>query len=136
MIFVDTGAFLARYLANDARHLDARRGWAELAEASVRLFTSGPVLAETFTLLGRRSSHAFAAARAREVFASQALAILRPGADEEWEALESFEKLADQAVSFTDCLSFALMSQRRISLAFTFDRHFRHAGFETWPQPR
>ena len=48
-------------------------------------------------------------------------------------ALGFFEKFADQDVSFTDCVSFALMNQHDIERAFTFDRHFALAGFEVWP---
>lgn len=49
-------------------------------------------------------------------------------------ALEQFTKLADQRVSFTDCVSFALMRRHRVRHAFTFDRHFEAAGFEIWPR--
>jgi predicted nucleic acid-binding protein len=40
----------------------------------------------------------------------------------------------DQAVSFTDALSFAVMRRMRIERAFSFDRHFALAGFELWPR--
>jgi uncharacterized protein len=59
--------------------------------------------------------------------------VLRAGGAEERDALELFEKLADQGVSFTDCLSFALMRQHGIRQAFAFDRHFETAGFALWP---
>ena len=39
------------------------------------------------------------------------------------------KKYADQAVSFTDCLSFALMRRDGIRECFAFDRHFQAAGF-------
>ena len=94
------------------------------------------VLDEAFTLLGRVAGHAFAAERARVIYGSPALTILRPGQEDELEALDLFEKFADQQVSYTDCISFVLMRRERIKRAFTFDGHFRMAGFEQWPPER
>lgn len=133
MIFVDTGAFLARYLASDRRHEEALRCWERLAQGRERCSTSNFVLDETFTLLARRAGYRFAAERARNVYASAGLSVLRPGQEDELSALELFEKLSDQEVSFTDCVSFALMRRARIRRAFTFDRHFSSAGFAVWP---
>jgi len=133
VIFIDTGAFLARYIARDQHHRRAEQGWSRLRARGWRCHTSNFVLDETFTLLGRRSSYAFAAARARGLMTSAVLTILRPTRDDELQAVERFERLADQRVSFTDCVSFVLMSKHRIRRAFTFDRHFRHAGFDVWP---
>lgn len=133
MIFIDTGAFLARYLPRDGHHARATRSWKTLARRDWKCYTSNFVLDETFTLLARRSSYAFAAERARSLYASKALEILRPTSDDEHDALRLFEKYADQRVSFTNCVSFALMKRQRVRRAFAFDRHFKDAGFELWP---
>lgn len=133
MIFIDTGAFLARHVSHDQFHAKARRAWKDLEKAKSPLFTSSFVLDETFTLLARRTSYAFAADRAEAAYTSRVLTILRPGPDDELEALGLFRKLGDQEVSFTDCVSFALMRRHRLSRAFTFDRHFAAAGFTVWP---
>jgi predicted nucleic acid-binding protein len=133
VIFIDTGAFVARYIRHDGHHRRARRAWAEIDRSRSRCFTSSFVLDETFTLLGRRSSYGFAAERARALLASAALTILRPDADDEAKAVDLFAKFADQRVSFTDCVSFVLMRRNRLDKAFTFDRHFGDAGFEIWP---
>jgi predicted nucleic acid-binding protein len=133
VIFVDTGAFLARYVSHDQHHAKARRGWKDLEKAKMQLFTSSIVLDETFTLLARRTSYVFAADRAEAIYASRVLTVLRPDAADEAAALALFRKLADQEVSFTDCVSFALMRRHRLARAFTFDRHFAAAGFSCWP---
>lgn len=133
MIFVDTGAFLARYVSKDEHHRRARRAWSEIERSRRRCFTSNFVLDETFTLLGRRTSYPFAAERARGLLASKALTILRPDADDEAKAVNLFAKFADQKVSFTDCVSFALMRRHELNRAFTFDRHFADAGFDLVP---
>ena len=124
MLFIDTGAFLARYLARDANHGRAAALWEEISDRPC--FTSNHVLDETFTLLGRRSTYTFAAARAER---SRDLEILYASRDGEIEAVRLFRKFADQKVSFTDCVSFALMRRFRLVKAFSFDDHFRRAGF-------
>jgi predicted nucleic acid-binding protein len=129
MLFVDTGAFLARYLVKDQHHRRAVAVWKEAAGSP--LFTSNHVLDETFTLLGRRAGHAFAADRAENIYASQALEILYSTRTDESEAVRWFRKFADQNVSFTDCVAFVLMKRFRIQIAFTFDDHFVRAGFRT-----
>ena len=134
MTFIDTGAFLARYLQRDQFHHRAREAWHELSnESSEDCFTSNFVLDETFTLLGRHTDYRFAADRARHILASQTLRILRPDADDEFLTVELFEKYADQRVSFTDCVSFVLINRYRLDRVFSFDRHFERAGFKIWP---
>jgi uncharacterized protein len=133
LIFVDTGAFLARYLSDDSLHARANRTWKDLEKRNSAICTSNFVLDETLTLLARRADYRFAAERGRRIYASEALRIFRADEAVEKRALGLFEKFADQNVSFTDCVSFALMSQHAIERAFTFDRHFALAGFEVWP---
>ena len=133
MIFVDTGAFLARYVRQDEHHRRAKRAWSEIERGHLRCFTSNFVLDETFTLLGRRTSYAFAAERARALLASTALTILRSDTQDESKAVDFFAKFADQKVSFTDCISFSLMRRHGLARAFTFDRHFSAAGFDLVP---
>jgi len=133
VIFVDTGAFLARYLARDQHHERAVKAWRRLRSETPQPATSNFVLDETFTLLGRWAGYAFAAERARMLLRSDLLRILRPGEQEELDAIDLFEKYADQQVSFTDCISFVLMRKHGVDQAFTFDRHFSTAGFRPWP---
>ncbi len=131
MIFIDTGAFLARWLTQDSQHQAALRVWETLEEVS--LYTSNHVLDETLTLLARRASYGFAAERAELLFASENLEILYAAREDEERALPLFRKFADQQVTFTDCVSFVLMRRYRIPTAFTFDRHFRLAGWKVIP---
>ena len=128
MVFVDTGAWIARYIQADAFHPRAIEMWKRIEGRT--LFTSNHVIDEMLTLLGRRAGYSFAAKRAETIYSSQALTILRTGQADEMEAVRLFRKFADQQVSFTDCLSFALMRNHRIKVAFSFDEHFRAAGFE------
>ena len=129
MLFIDTGAFLARYLSNDSYHLKAAAIWKKTAGEA--LFTSNHVLDETLTLLSRRAGSNFAADRAENIYNSTALEILFSSKEDEIAAIRIFRKYADQNVSFTDCISFVLMRRQGITRAFTFDHHFAQAGFRT-----
>lgn len=134
MIFIDTGALLARHVRRDRHHREAVAAWAELRARRRRCLTSSFVLDETLTLLGRRVSYGFAAERAAAWWGSEVLSIARPEERDELAAIELFRKFADQEVSFTDCVSFALMKRHRVRTAFTFDRHFTAAGFAIYPR--
>lgn len=133
MIYIDTGALIARYVAKDNQHAEALSLWKTLDKNKDKLFTSNFVLDETFTLLGRKAGNQFAAERAKAIVSSEAFTILRPDKSNELEALKFFEKYADQMVSYTDCISFSLMREYKIKRAFTFDKHFDLAGFQTIP---
>lgn len=133
MIYIDTGAFLARYLSHDQYHERATAFWDQAYKDRESCVTSNFVLDETFTLLGRRAGYAFAAQRARNIYASKLLTILRPMLEDEVKAIEFFEKFADHRVSFTDCISFVLMQREKIKRAFSFDSHFERAGFKLCP---
>jgi predicted nucleic acid-binding protein len=127
MIFVDSGALIGRYLANDPYHSVAVRAWREV-EGS-QLLTTNHVLDEVVTLLARRAGYPFAAERAERIYFSSAFEIVCSGLEDEHEAVRYFRKFSDQRVSFTDCISFAVMKHHRLNTAFTFDRHFLNAGF-------
>ena len=133
MIFIDTGAFLARYLSHDQYHRSAVAVWEKLGSNNENCFTGNFVLDETFTLLARRAGYDFALKRAKNIYASQALNIVRPDREDEINALQFFGKYADQHVSFTDCISFVLMRREKIHRVFSFDRHFEMAGFDLVP---
>ena len=133
MIYVDTGAFLARYLSRDQYHQKAGAFWKKIRKNQESCFTSNFVLDETFTLLGRWAGYDFASEKAASIYASKLLIILRPNRDDEIKAIEFFRKYADQNVSFTDCISIVLMRNKKIKRVFSFDSHFERAGFKLCP---
>jgi predicted nucleic acid-binding protein len=133
VIYIDTGAFLARYLRHDQHHQNAIACWDGIRQKRESCFTSNHVLDETFTLLGRRAGYGFAAQRANNIYASELLTILYSSREDEIKAIALFEKFADQHVSFSDCISFVLMRRERITRVFSFDNHFQFAGFTLCP---
>ena len=132
MMFVDTGAFVGRFIIADQFHSRALELWEKAADAREAFATSNFVLADAITLTARRSYHQFAAEKGRLIYSSAVFNILRPSLEDEFAAFEWFQKYADQKVSFTDCVSFVLMTKAGIGTAFSFDRHFELAGFKLW----
>ncbi|MGD8212580.1 MAG: PIN domain-containing protein [Desulfobacterales bacterium] len=134
MIYIDTGAFLARHLSRDQYHGQANSFWNSIKKKGEACTTSNFVLDETFTLLGRRAGYDFAAQRARNIYASEWLKILRSEKNDELRAIDYFEKYSDHRLSFTDCISIALMQRKKIKRVFTFDHHFLIFGFNKYPK--
>lgn len=127
MIFVDTGAFLTLYTKRDQFHRQAN----EIFPSLPRPFsTSNHVIDELATLLGRIAGYHYAADRTSDLYASRSIDIVASTRDDEIEAIRWMRKYADKEISFTDCISFTMMRRLGIRAAFTFDRHFRDAGFQ------
>jgi predicted nucleic acid-binding protein len=127
LIFVDTSAFLALYIERDQYHRRA----SEIFPALPRPFsTSNHIADELATLLGRIAGYRYAADRIEDLYASESIDVLPSTRDDEIMAIRWMRKYSDKEISFTDCVSFALMRRLGIRRVFTFDRHFRDAGFQ------
>ena len=127
---IDTGAFLAQRSPRDQYHARAVKGFNALASSPIELYSTEHVLNEVMTLLAQRESYAYAAEAGEELIGSQVLQWL-DATNADWRAaLKMMRKYADQRVSFTDCISFALMRRQGIKHVFGFDRHFSAAGFK------
>ena len=119
-IFVDTGAYLARFHTADQFYQQANLAWRQVQQQKRVVITSHHVIDELATLLARRSSYAFSARKITQIYASSLTLIERSNEDDERLALAFFQKYADQKVSFTDCISFAMMKRLQIKQVFTF----------------
>ena len=121
-ILVDTGAWYAIADSSDRHHKEARRFYTEHA-GQTPLATTDLIVAETWAIL---NSHLGRSA------AMTLWDTLRETHTPIWTVepvdLEAARHIAhafsDQAFSFVDCTSFALMERMGISEAFTFDAHF------------
>jgi uncharacterized protein len=100
---------------------------------SLRLVTTTFVFDEVVTFLNTKGQHARAVQVGKNLFTSPSLELIdvdRPLFDTGW---EYFQQHHDKSYSLTDCISFVVMQRLGIRTAFTFDRHFRQAGFDTAP---
>lgn len=136
-LFVDTSGWMACADAGDASHrrcVDARDA---ALRAGWRLVTTDYVVDETLTLLRLRMGLPAADAWWRQVNDSRRLRWERVDASRFDRAREWFFKQKDKEYSFTDCTSFVVMRELRVTRALATDRHFRQAGFTvTPPEPR
>jgi len=128
-IFIDTSGFYACLVKGDERHAAAAEVFAKAAKQTGRFVTTDYVLDEAATLLKVRGLGHLAESLFDRVFASRACHIVWMDAVRFAATREFFAKHRDHAYSFTDCFSFCVMNELRLSDALTTDAHFREAGF-------
>ena len=124
-VFVDTGYFIARMQASDQWHAAA----IEADDASLELVTSNAVINETITLLQKRGFLSLALDFLREIRAGSDITVVYIDPAMQADAWDLYARYAGPGAGGVDCTSFALMRRLGIRKAFTFDKHFRAAGF-------
>jgi uncharacterized protein len=128
-VFVDSGAWIALAVVRDPYHGRARETWDRLLGAGASLYSSIPVIMETFTFLDRNTAREVALAWRESLETVPRLRILPCTAKDLRRAWPYFERRDLHKLSVTDAVSFVLMTHRKIRTAFAFDAHFATAGF-------
>jgi uncharacterized protein len=131
-LFVDTAAWIGLEVANDHNH-HAAVAFGQMARRRYRWVTTNWVLWETVTWLRYHTGHAAAVRFGERVQAAQRLELISVTARHEANAWEVFKRYRDKHFSFVDCASFTVMRDLRLVAVFTFDEHFRQAGFQMLP---
>jgi predicted nucleic acid-binding protein len=127
--FVDTGAWFALAHPADRDHEAFASQLRERIGAGARPVTTNLVIAETHALFLARAHRGAGLAFLRGVRRPPTVVVT---SDEDLESraqTDWLERFDDQDFSFTDAVSFAVMTQRGIHEALAKDRHFRTAGF-------
>ena len=134
MIFVDTSAWYAVEVEDDVNHEAACKFLSNIASGKQGVsITTDYVLDEALTLMRSRRDLTSATAFIDKIRKSKSVRVFWIDEDLFERALIIFQKSDHKSWSFTDCTSFALMRELSISEAFTFDRHFKEAGFLAFP---
>src|SRR5712671_6856037 len=94
-------------------------------------FTSSLVINEVVSLLQSRGHLSAALLFLEQVRRSAEVQIVHPDPVSQAEAWDLFERWGGGGANAVDCVSFAVMGSLGIRVAFTFDQHFRAAGFKT-----
>lgn len=129
-VFVDTSGFFALLVKKDDRHKQARVILRNAGKRSIPFLTTDYVLDETATLLMARGHGHLLQGFFDSIFQSKACQVVWTGAANFHTTTEAFLKYYERGWSFTDCLSFQVMTERKLQKALTKDQHFQQAGFK------
>lgn len=135
-LFVDTAGWMACADAADPAHEACRSTRDKALRAGQTLVTTDYVVSETLTLIRLRLSLAAAAVWWRQVDGSPRLRWARIDVGRFEGALELFFQHRDKGYSFTDCTSFSVMRELRLTSVLTTDKHFKQMGFKVVPGAR
>ena len=130
-VLVDTSAFVALVSQDDAAHAAAHQTARALAEEGAALYTTNFLVAETYTVLLRRSGAEVARAwlNALRMPVVRVMSVDEQRAEEVLTTPVAADSPHFHAHSYFDATSFAVMERFGSQDAFAFDRHFRLAGF-------
>lgn len=101
----------------------------------VRLLTTNLILAESHRFLLHRAGNRVAAAVLDRIDASPLVTVEFVTADHHQAARRWLARLADQRITYTDAVTFAVMDALRCRTAISFDHDFVVAGFRLWQAP-
>lgn len=125
VIFVDTGAWFARYVQEDVDYRAATAWFSQIPDA---LATTDYVIDELLTLLKARGYANVAFAVGELLFSGVACHVEHVTSADVANAWGVFSAYRDKAWSFTDCVSRTVMKRLGIKIACAFDVHFRQFG--------
>lgn len=128
-VFVDTSYVIALFVARDPHHAAAQVLAGAMARARTQLVTTRAVLLEIGDALARPAYRHAGRTILHMLDVDPALRVLELTPDRYAEARALYDARPDQSWGLTDCVSFAVMRELRLTHALTADRHFEQAGY-------
>jgi predicted nucleic acid-binding protein len=125
-VFIDTGVFVALRNADDELHIRSRELMKRALKGEYgRTYTSDYVIDEAITTaLVRTRRHDFAVDIGKYIIESPRITKLWTTKEAFDLAWEKFRAFADKPLSFSDCVSLALMEKNRVNQMVSFDSGF------------
>ncbi|HAF63994.1 MAG: PilT-like protein [Candidatus Beckwithbacteria bacterium GW2011_GWB1_47_15] len=129
-VFIDTGFFKALVDEDDDFYRKAVKTWQKFRKKETVLITSNFIIDETLTVI-RVKCRLEKALKFRDLLAESGdvIKIVRVTVADEAGAWKWFVK-DWRRLSFTDCVSMALMERLGVNMVAGFDQHFTRAGFK------
>ena len=132
-VFIDTSYLLALELKRDQNHEVAKKHWQNIAQTLPLFVTTSYVFDEIVTYFNSRGHHKKAVQVGNNLILSPSVQLVHVNESLFHEGWTYFKQHQDKDYSLTDCISFIVMEELRLSRAFTFDKHFVQAGFNNEP---
>jgi predicted nucleic acid-binding protein len=129
-VFVDTSAWLALINKSDAAHQKARKVRDALLKDHIQFIVTNYVMVEIANALCRVPHRETAVKLINFIEMTENIQIVEIDKEIYKEAWQVYSTYLDKDWSLTDCTSFEVMKGRRITEAFTTDKHFEQAGFD------
>lgn len=129
-VFLDAQCLIAANLPRDVNHGRAIALLAEFEEKNARFVTTDAVIVEFCNMLSKVALRAHAAKVVRQLNAQDNIDVIHVTKEILSRAFTLYESRADKDWGLTDCISFEVMREQRITVALTTDHHFAQAGFQ------
>jgi predicted nucleic acid-binding protein len=126
LVFADAGYWVGLRSRTDANHVAAVNIAQLLVRQRTRIVVTPFVFAEVYAIFSRRP--AVREQLVRDVWENPIVEIEQPTVEDQENALALLKRHADKSFSFTDALSFVVMTRLDVSKAVSFDEHFRQYG--------
>lgn len=127
-VFIDTSFALALLDRKDQWH-QAAIAILPLSREASRTVTTSAVLLEICDALCAPATRALAVRFVRSLVDDKQVTIVDVRFDLLRSAMDLFNERPDKHWSLTDCISFVVMDQMKVTGALTADHHFEQAGF-------
>jgi predicted nucleic acid-binding protein len=132
-VFLDTSYLLALELANDQNHQAAQAHWRQIITNANVFVTTSYIFDEVVTYFNSRNHHAKAVQVGNYLLLSPSVQLVHVDETLFYLGWTYFQQHKDKQYSLTDSISFIIMQQYDIQVAYTFDQHFTQAGFQKEP---
>lgn len=129
IVFLDTVGMLALWNEADQWHDAALNAFENLKRARTQVVTTIDVLLECGNAAARRQFRPAVKQWREALHASSG--IIEPTAEDRSIAWAAFDRGVAGDAGIVDHVSFVVMRRLQLTRAFTNDRHFKSAGFET-----
>ena len=128
-IFVDADAFVSLVNPDDGNHHDAVAISKYIKFHNLELMTSNFAIGEAITVISQETTLKKAVEFGKDVFSGSEVLVIDVDRSHQLRALEKMSHATSKNVRFTDFVNMVLMKELDIATIFSFDRHYRQAGF-------